>query len=301
MPDLEEKKEIKDLIISIVSYNSLNYLRECLDSILKNPPGLDYEIIVIDNASGDGTVESVKKDYPGVTLIPGNKNVGFAAANNRAIEKSDSKYIVLLNSDCMVYKKSLDNLVDFMNKHPGAGITGPKIVNSDGTIQLSCRRFPSLMNAAAHTILADIFPGNPFSKKYKLADIGRDDPSKVDWVSGSCMIIRREALEDTGTLDERYFMYVEDLDICYRMWQKNWEVYYNPEAKIMHHIAGSSGRGKIKSSFRMQRSVFYFFWKNYRKDWRIILIPLLILALGFRLFLSIIKSCFSKKNNIYKS
>jgi len=234
-----------------------------------------------------------------VALIVNNKNTGFAAANNRAIERSHSKYILLLNSDCMVYKKSLDELVDFMEKHPGTGITGPKIINNDGTIQLSCRRFPSLLNAAAHTILADIFPGNPFSKKYKLTDIGRVDPLKVDWVSGSCMIIRREALEDTGTLDERYFMYVEDLDICYRMWQKNWEVYYYPEAKIMHHIAGSSGRGKIKSSFRMQRSVFYFFWKNYRKDWRIILIPLLILALGFRLFLSIIKSFFSKKNNTY--
>ena len=295
MTNLNTGKKIKDLIIIIASYNSLNFLRECLGSILENPPESNYEIIVVDNASSDGTVESVKKDYPGVTVISNDKNLGFAAANNRAIEKSDSKYILLLNSDCMVYKKSLDDLVDFMESRPDIGITGPKIVNSDGTIQLSCRRFPSLLNAAAHTILTDLFPGNPFSKKYKLADIGRDDPLKVDWVSGSCMIIRREALEDTGTLDERYFMYVEDLDICYRMWQKNWKVYYNPEAKIMHHIAGSSGRGKIKSSFRMQRSVFYFFWKNYRKDWRIILIPLLILALGFRLFLSIIKSFFSAK------
>ncbi len=109
------------------------------------------------------------------------------------------------------------------------------------------------------------------------------------------MLTRGEVREGTGTHKERYFMYVEDLDICYRMWQKNWKVYYNPETKIMHYIAGSSGRRKIKSSFRMQRSVFYFFWKNYRKDWRIILIPLLILALGFRLFLSIIKSFFSAK------
>jgi GT2 family glycosyltransferase len=107
------------------------------------------------------------------------------------------------------------------------------------------------------------------------------------------MIIRRKALEDTGILDENYFMYVEDLDICYRMWQKNWEVYYYPEAEIMHHIAGSSGSGEIKASFRMQKSVFYFFWKNYRRSWKIILIPLLVLTLGFRLFLTIIKSPFS--------
>jgi len=300
MQDFNKNEESKapTITISIVSYNSLNFLRECLDSILKDPPALEYEIIVVDNASCDGTVEFVRKNYPEITLISNSRNIGFAAANNRAIEKSNSKYILLMNSDCRVYKKSLDNLVEFMEKNPGVGITGPKIVNSDGTIQLSCRRFPSLLNAAAHTILADIFPHNPFSKKYKLADICRDNTFKVDWVSGSCMIIRKKSLEDTGVLDEKYFMYVEDLDICYRMWQKNWEVYYYPKALIMHHVAGSSSGKKIKSSFRMQKSVFYFFWKNYRKDWRIILIPLLILILGFRLFLSIVKNSFSKRKII---
>lgn len=293
MSNLEEDNKIKDLTISIVSYNSLSFLRECLNSILSSPPGVGHEIIVVDNASGDGTDEFVKRNYPEIILISNNRNIGFAAANNRAIEKSRSKYVLLINSDCMVYKKSLDNLVEFMEKNPEVGIAGPKIVNSDGTIQFSCRRFPSVFNAAAHTILTNIFPDNPFSKKYKLADIGRDNPFKVDWVSGSCMIIRRKALEDTGILDENYFMYVEDLDICYRMWQKNWEVYYCPEAEIMHHIAGSSGSGEIKASFRMQKSVFYFFWKNYRRSWKIILIPLLMLTLGFRLFLTIIKSPFS--------
>lgn len=294
MSDFEKDKEIKDLVVSIVTHNSLNFLKECLYSILENPPGVEYEIIVVDNASGDGTAEFVRKNYPEVTLISNSRNIGFAAANNKAIKKSNSKYLLLINSDCRVYEKSIDGLVDFMEKNPGAGIAGPKIVNSDGTIQLSCRRFPSIFNAAAHTILGDIFPHNPFSKKYKLAGIRRDNPLKVDWVSGSCMIIRKKALvEDTGVLDENYFMYVEDLDICYRMWQKNWEVYYYPQAKIMHHIAGSSDGGKIKSSFRMQKSVFYFFWKNYRKDWRIILIPLLVPILGFRLFLTIIKSLFS--------
>jgi len=293
MSDFVKDKEIKDLVVSIVSYNSLSFLRECLNSILSSPPGVGHEIIVVDNASSDGTDEFVKKNYPEIILIPNKRNIGFAAANNRAIEESRSKYVLLINSDCMVYKKSLGSLVEFMEKNPEVGIAGPKIVNSDGTIQFSCRRFPSVFNAAAHTILTNIFPDNPFSKKYKLADIGRDNPFKVDWVSGSCMIIRRKALEDTGILDENYFMYVEDLDICYRMWQKNWEVQYYPEAEIMHHIAGSSGSGEIKASFRMQKSVFYFFWKNYRRSWKIILIPLLVLTLGFRLFLTIIKSPFS--------
>lgn len=298
MTDFNKNKEIKDLTVSIVSYNSLDFLEECLWSIFKNPPAAGYEIIVVDNASDDGTSEFLKKNYPEITLILNSKNIGFAAANNKAIKNSDSRYVILMNSDCEVYEKSLDNLIEFMDSNPDAGIAGPKIINSDGTIQLSCRKFPSIFNAAAHTMLGDIFPNNPFSKRYKLAGISRDNPSRVDWVSGSCMIIRRKALKDTGILDEKYFMYVEDVDICYRMWQKNWAVYYCPLAEVMHHIGGSVGSGrirKIKSSFRMQRSVFYFFWKNYRKNWRIILIPLLVLILGFRLCIAVIKSFFPGK------
>jgi GT2 family glycosyltransferase len=181
-----------------------------------------------------------------------------------------------------------------MEKNPEVGIAGPKIINIDGTIQLSCRKFPSAFDAAAHTVLTNIFPRNPFSRKYKLADIEKDRAFKVDWVSGSCMIARRKALEDTGLLDENYFMYVEDLDICYRMWQKDWKVYYCPHAEIMHHIGGSSGGRKIRSSFRMQKSVFYFFWKNYKKSWKMILVPLLLLLLGFRFSLAVIKSVFSR-------
>jgi len=299
MPQLsKDKKKNKDITISIVSYNSLNLLRECLRSIYKNPPSVKFRVIVVDNASEDGTVEFLKKNYPEVSLIINSKNLGFAAANNKAIRSSHSKYIILLNSDCEVYERSLDNLVNFMDENPKVGIAGPKIFNSDGTIQLSCRKFPSMLDAAAHTVLGDIFPRNPFSRKYKLADISRNKPLSVDWVSGSCMIIRKKALEDTGYLDERYFMYVEDLDICYRMRQKNWEVYYNPEAGVMHHAAGSAGRGRlgtIRSSFRMQKSVFYFFWKNYRRSLKVVTMPAIILVLGLRLFFAVVKSIFRLK------
>jgi len=116
MSDFNKDKEIKDLVVSIVSYNSLNFLRECLNSILSSPPGVGHEIIVVDNASGDGTDEFVKRNYPEIILISNNRNIGFAAANNRAIEKSRSKYVLLINSDCRVYKKSLDSLVEFMGK-----------------------------------------------------------------------------------------------------------------------------------------------------------------------------------------
>jgi len=284
----------------------------------------------VDNASSDGTGGYVKKDHPDVILISNKENKGFAAASNQAINATDSKYILLINSDCEVFEGSLKRLLDYFEKVPKAAIAGPKIINSDGSLQYSCRRFPSFFGAAAHTILTHIYPNNPFSKKYKLVDANRKEPFSVDWVSGSCMMIRRSALEDTGLLDENYFMYVEDIDICYRMWQNGWEVHYMPHSEVLHHIGGSSRkygskngkdpggceieiggdrgagdplytngnrisrRAAIRASYRMQRSVFYFFWKNHRKSLTILLIPFIIPILGLRFIIAALKSLLKK-------
>lgn len=268
----------------------------------------------------------MKKDYPDVILISNKENKGFAAANNQAIDATDSRYILLINSDCEVFEGSIERLLDYSERTLEAAIAGPKIVNSDGSLQYSCRRFPSFFGAAAHTILTHIYPNNPFSKKYKLVDVSRKEPFSVDWVSGSCMMIRRSALEDTGLLDENYFMYVEDIDICYRMWQNGWEVHYMPHSEVLHHIGGSSRkqgskngkdserceieigsdrdtgdplytnrnrisrRAAMRASYRMQRSVFYFFWKNHRKSLTILLIPFIIPILGLRFIIAALKS-----------
>lgn len=284
------------LSIIVVSYNSLKLLKECLDSLLAYPTDEKFEIIVVDNNSSDGSAAFVESRYPQVRLISNDKNIGFASANNLAIKSSDSDLILLINSDCRVYKDSLNMLIYFMDNTPGVGIAGPKIINSDGSIQFSCRRFPSIFNAGLHSILTNIAPDNPFSRKYKLADICRDKPFEVDWVSGSCMLIRRISLKDTGYLDENYFMYAEDVDICYQMWKKNWKVYYFPYSEILHHIGGSTADKKLKSSIMMQKSIFYFFLKNYRKSWKVLLVPLLVAVLGLRIFLTFIKNIFRKKN-----
>ena len=199
-----------------------------------------------------------------------------------------------------MYKNSIDKLIGYFKENPKVSVAGPRILNSDGTIQYSCRTFPSFFGAAVHTLLAHIYPNNPITRKYKLVDVCRDEPFKVDWVSGSCMMIRRSALKDTGLFDEGYFMYVEDIDLCYRMWQKGWEIHYMPHSEVLHHIAGSSRKNKsskkksrrasMKASYRMQKSVFYFFWKNYRGTSRVLLIPFIIIGLGFRLLIAIVKS-----------
>ncbi|MBM3708676.1 MAG: glycosyltransferase family 2 protein [Actinobacteria bacterium] len=276
--------------IIVVSFNSLDLLKDCLNSLFDNPLSNSFEVLVVDNASKDGSAEMVKRNFQRVRLIENNINIGFAAANNLAIKSSQSEYILLINSDCQVYNDSLDNMVSFISENENIGIVGPKIINSDGSIQFSCRRFPSIFDAGMHTLLTNIIPDNPFSKRYKLIDIKRDEPFEVDWVSGSCMLIRRKALADTGYMDENYFMYVEDIDICYQMWEKGWKVFYCPYAEILHHVGGSTEGGAVSASVRMQKSVFYFFWKNYRKSWKVVLLPLILAVLGLRIFLTFIKN-----------
>jgi GT2 family glycosyltransferase len=278
------------LSVIIVSFNSSKYLEKCLATLKKYLPGYRSEIIVVDNDSEDRSVEIVKKNFPGVRLIENKKNLGFSKANNIAIKNTSSEYVMLLNSDCRLYKDSLDIMIDFMDKNRSAGISGPKIINSDGSIQYSCRRFPSFFDAGMHSILANIIPDNPFSRRYKLVNINRKEAAEVDWVSGSCMLIRRSALNETGLLDEKYFMYVEDIDLCFQMWKKGWKVYYNPEAQILHHIGGSTGNRKLKSSIMMQKSVLYFFLKNYKRSPKILFIPFLLIVLGLRIFLTFIKN-----------
>jgi GT2 family glycosyltransferase len=284
----------KKLSIIIVNYNGRDYLKDCLNSLKKFPlPDLkeyDFDIVIIDNASTDGSVEMTEKFFPGMEVIKNSKNEGFAAANNIGIKKTFSEYILLLNSDCEVYRDSLLKLVDFMDKKKDAGVAGPKILNSDGSLQLSCRKFPSIIDAAMHSLIGGFKPDNPFSRRYQLADICKDETFVTDWVSGSCMIIRREALKSTGLMDEKYFMYVEDTDLCYQMWQKNWKVYYYPESIILHHWGKSTKKGSLSSSIMMQKSAAYFFRKNNRRSSKILLYPLILVVLGARILLNFVKN-----------
>ncbi len=283
------QKDKTKLLISIVSYNSLDYVKDCLLSIQEHPPACPYAVVVVDNASQDGTAEMIQKQFGWVTCMANTANRGFAAANNQAIRSRKARYVLLLNSDCRVFEGSLDRLVDFLDQHPQAGVAGPSIINSDGSPQHSCRRFPSMFAAAAHSILTVFYPGNPFSRRYKMADIDRSKPFEVDWVSGSAMAVRGKALQQVGLLDERFFMYAEDVDLCYRMWQKKWKVYYCPYSKILHHIGGSSGKGTLRAALQMQKSVLLFYLKNYGKTWRIIWMPALVAVLALRIFFTMVK------------
>ena len=303
--DTDDLRNLKSVSIIIVSYNSRDYLKKCMDSIMRFPPHLsqnEYEIIIVDNNSTDGSVALIEKEYLRfgfIRLFKNDANRGFSHANNLAIKNSNSRYFLLLNSDTEVYENSIDGLLEFFEglkeKKTNIGIAGPKIINSDGSVQLSCRRFPSFINAAFYTILAGIKPDNRFSRRYKLTDADRSRPFAVDWVSGSAMMISAEALKHTGLFDENYFMYVEDVDLCYRMWQSQFRVYYYPLVKILHHIGGSTDNDLINSQIRMQKSVLYFYIKTYKKTWKIVLIPFIFPVLGFRILITYLKNS-NKKN-----
>ncbi|HAX18402.1 MAG TPA: glycosyl transferase family 2 [Actinobacteria bacterium] len=292
------------LAIIVVSYNSKNYLEKCIDSIVNFTP-LKYkdllELVIVDNNSDDGSkqlIEEFCKKHVFIRSIINNENMGFAYANNQAIVSSSADYFFLLNSDTEVYENSLEGVLEYIkNDNPTEkiGILGPKIINSDGTIQDSCRKFPSLLNAAAHNILSLINPDNRFSRQYKMTDADRSRSFETDWVSGSAMLISKAALAASGLFDEKYFMYVEDVDLCYRMWKSGYKVIYYPEIKVLHHIGKSGENNPVRAQKLMQKSALRFFVKINKKSWKLILIPLVIPILGFRIVLTWIKFQNSKK------
>ena len=294
----------KILAVIVVSYNSRSYLEKCINSIVESIPETEediIELIIVDNNSDDGSkslIEDLCKKHAILKSIINVKNMGFAYANNQAIKSSSANYFFLLNSDTEIYEDSIESVLEYIkNDIPSnkIGIIGPKIINSDGTIQSSCRKFPSLINAVAHNILSLINPDNKFSRQYKMADADRSKSFETDWVSGSAMIISKAAMDNSGLFDDKYFMYVEDVDLCYRMWKSGYKVVYFPKIKVLHHIGKSGNNNPVKAQKMMQKSALRFFVKINKKSWKIILIPFVLPILGFRIILTWIN--FKKKKN----
>ncbi len=242
-----------DLSIIIVSFNTKKLLRECLKSLITNYQSLitDHEIIVIDNASEDGSSLMVGKDFPQVKLIENQENLGYAAANNQALRQAQGKDCLLLNPDTRVKPGSLEKLIKFAEEHPETGIVGAKLVNPDGSVQPSVYHFPTLWRA----IKEYWFGQKGVYEKY--APKGKK-PVEVEAVTGAAMLIPRKTIEKIGLLDEKYFMYFEDLDYCGRVKQAGLKVYYLPKAEILHHHGQSAVKAGSKAyRFLVQSSKIY--------------------------------------------
>ena len=245
---------MKDLAIIIIGYKTRGLLKNCLNSIFENlkDSSLDYQVIVVDNHSQDGTIEMIKERFPQVKLIALDKNYGYARAVNKGIKAIEARYYFILNPDTLfLEKKVIDRLYQFMEENPKIGMVGPKLINPDKTIQPSCCRFPSfLIPLYRRTGLGKLPWVKKKIEKFLMLDWNHQERRPVDWVLGTGMFVRAEAIKEVGLMDERFFMFFEDTDWCRRFWEKNWPVYYFADAEIVHyHGRPSLNRGGIWDLF----------------------------------------------------
>lgn len=238
-----------EVSVVIVSYNSRAVLDPCLQSLKKQNVFDDTEVIVVDNASSDGSPTMVRERHPWVKLIAGRKNVGFSRGVNIGIREARGEYFLILNPDTVVRPDSIERLLEFMKRTPSAGIVGPKLVYNDGTLQYSCRRFYTWkVLVLRRTILGKILKNSAAVADHMMLDFDHESTREVDWILGACLLVRRRAVESVGLLDERFFLYFEDVDWCYRMRQKGWKVFYHPEAVVTHSYARESAQSVINRS-----------------------------------------------------
>ena len=252
-----------DLSVIVVNYNTSTFLRDCLQSVFEQTRGLDYEVIVVDNASWDGSRELLQREFPKVRTIFNSENKGFAAANNQAIRVAQGRYVLLLNSDTRVLDGAIQKTFHFMEEHAEASIVGCKLLNSDGTLQPSCMSFPTVWNLFSEAFfLYILFRRTRLFGAYHMTYFDYDTVRPVDIVKGAFMMLRREVSEGVGLFDEAYFMYTEETDLCYRAKQKGFQAFFFPFARIIH-FGGGSIDNKLQFFEQFHRTQIYFIKKNF--------------------------------------
>jgi hypothetical protein len=252
-----------------VTYHARDVLRDCLRTLCENTR-LRFEVIVVDNGSGDGVVEMLQREFPQVHCIRNDHNMGYTLPMNQALKRGQGKYLMQLNPDTLILPEAVDRLVAFMEAHPEVGISGPKVLNRDRTLQKPCRRGEPRPWAVLtyFTGLSGLFPRSRLFGQYLVSYMDENTAHPVAGVAGSCMLIHRKVIDQIGYLDERFFAYQEDADYCYRARQSGWEVYYVPQSQIIHY--GGLGGSRVepyRSIFAWHRSYFIYFQKHLAKDY----------------------------------
>jgi len=252
-----------DVSVIIVNWNTRDILRDCLQSIFEETRDITYEVIVIDNASSDGSVEMVAAEFPQVQLIANRANRGFASANNQGLAVAGGRYVLLLNSDTVVLANAIAKAARFADSHPDAAAVGCRVLNPDRTLQRTCFMFPSILNIVLSiTYLYKMFPGSEFFGREKMSAWQRDDVREVEVVTGCFMLVRKEAIQQAGLMDEGYFMYAEEADWCWRFKRAGWRNLFTPEAQIIHLGGQSSKQVASKMTLQLRASILRFFRKN---------------------------------------
>jgi GT2 family glycosyltransferase len=254
--------------IVIISFNVERLLKECIESVYCETTETPFDIWVIDNHSRDNSVQMLKDNFPNIHLIENDRNLGFPKANNQAIVKSTSDYILLLNPDTIVQDGAIDKMVRFMDEHPDVGVSGCRVLNEDGSLQLACRRSIPTPKVAFYRLtgLSRLFPHSKTMARYNLTYLDPNTPHEVDAVSGAFLVIRKKVVDAIGVLDENFFIYGEDMDWCIRAKKAGWKVMYYPHARIVHYKGVGCKTNHRKTTYEFYRAMYLFHRKHFAKD-----------------------------------
>ncbi len=260
-----ENQSRPDLSIAIVNTNTRDLLRACLHSVEEHSGGLNIEIFVSDNNSSDGSVDMLNQEFPAVQVIRNNYNAGFIRSTNLGLKRARGRHLLLLNPDTVVKKDALKLMVDFLDDHPDVGAVGPRIRYGDGRLQYSARTFPSLATSIfnSKSILTTLFPNNRWSRAYISRDEDYDRTRDVDWLSGSCLMVRREVYDQIGGLDERYFLYSDDVDWCMEMKKHGWRRCYYHVPEIIHYEEQTVRKMPVFTTTHRHWSMWLYYRKHY--------------------------------------
>lgn len=267
-----------DVSIIIVNWNTKDLLRDCLKPVYEQTQDISFEVIVIDNASGDGSANLVKKEFHKVTLIENRQNEGYAAAANQGLALAKGRYVLLLNSDTILLGNVICRTVEFADAHPEAAVVGCRVLNLDSSLQPTCFMFPSVLNMMlSSTYLYKLFPKSKFFGRERMTWWDRRTVREVDVVTGCFMLVRRKAIERVGMMDERFFMYGEETDWCYRFKLAGWKVVFAPVGEIIHLGGQSTHKLRGEMLIQLRLSILKFISKHH--SW---------LKLRFACFLSVV-------------
>jgi N-acetylglucosaminyl-diphospho-decaprenol L-rhamnosyltransferase len=273
-----------ELAAVVVNHDAGELLPLCLSSIYAAGYDLSLDVVVVDNASVDGSLEQAARAHPSIRIVSNGVNRGFAAAANQGVRKTKAPFVLLLNPDAEITAGSLASLIKVVIDRTTVGVVGPLVRNPDGSIQASARKVPGLVDALGHAFIGPFLSDNRFSRSYTMAEWDRSSEREVEWVSGCAMLLRREAFEAVGGFDEGYFMYVEDVDLCTRLRQAGWSVLFSPEIEVVHQTRNARNRSR-RLAVEHSRSIYRYFSKHRARGPAVVLKPLVRLALWIRTLL----------------
>jgi N-acetylglucosaminyl-diphospho-decaprenol L-rhamnosyltransferase len=284
--EVSSYEPVHHLAVVIVNYNAGEYLTRCVGSIYRRSGGLSVDVLVVDNASRDGSARAARRAHPAIRLIENSSNRGLSAAWNQGAALTDAPWICFLNPDTELWAGDLAAFVGAGEARPDVALLGPMIRNPDGSIYESGRGFPSVGQAIGHAFLGPVRPSNRFTRAYRQADWDRRSEREVEWVSGACLLLRRKVFDEIGRFDESFWLYGEELDLCTRLRDAGWKVLYDPRLEIVHEGGVSTGRSRA-THLQHSASIYRYYRKHRARGWRRITLPFARAALRTRAELAV--------------